>query len=163
MTPEQRQHASDLLARIDAHPEQYRMATYYASRDWDSEVLDWAAPPADWPCGTVACLAGHSCLLTGWAPSEPMSAHRELSSLGKDTWRDWYTRFVHRPGGPALDRRPAQDVAAENLGLDSPRALTLFCPYTGEEGDHEAIARDRLATAVRNGNWDHLTPDPCRR
>lgn len=79
-----------VLAHITAHPEQH-------NQDWWAERTD---------CGTVMCVAGHTCVQAGL----------RIDLIG----------FHGERGAHLTDGRRVEHVAAELLGLDEQQALRLF-------------------------------------
>lgn len=99
-----------VLDHIDAHPE-----------SWNQ--LDWITRPDGADCGTAACFAGWTALLSGDQPR----------------WaRDWSVRtdYVLDPDG---ERRDISVRASELLGINDEQADDLFCAVN---------TRPRLGTLV---------------
>ncbi|QJY46695.1 hypothetical protein [Pseudonocardia broussonetiae] len=101
----------DLLRRvldhITTHPDQH-------SQDWWARRTD---------CGTVACIAGHTVLLTG----------HTIDFETPDEYGNHGTKLI--------DRRRVEDVAAELLGLNAEQAWRLF---------HDAVDLQACWAAARS-------------
>ena len=139
LTPQQRQHARDLLARLRAHPDTFDMEVFWERAPYEAPPPTFPDDPADWPCGTVACLAGHSCILTGWLPAP---------QRGNPCWS--VDQAIH-PDRPDDDPQTVTDIAAENLGLPGDLRHALF--YDHGPGVETRVL-GRLARAAKTGQWE---------
>ena len=129
MTPEQHQHARDVLATIEANLEHFDMDNYFSSESWEDET--WSSDPNDWDCGTTACIAGISALLKGWRPA--INAENFICVVHSDT----------------REQEATSQVARDNLGIADGYQQDLFM------SNNERGLR-LLTAAVETGNWDHL-------
>jgi hypothetical protein len=108
------------LARIEADPDAFDMAVYYAETT----------------CGTVACLAGHACLEKGLMPAELSRVSveaRESDFYQPDQWRPWMRNGYHQT---SLMREAKmwgavhiEEAARKYLGLSYDEAGEIFNAY----------------------------------
>lgn len=80
--------------------------------DEHTEQLDQTVWTKRTPCGTVACIAGHTMLMLGWTPWFPV----------EDEWREITSYFVDPDG----DRHYTETAAMGALGLNLKQAELLF-------------------------------------
>ena len=97
-----------LAAKIRSVPKCYDQSTWGESVEKSTEV----------PCGTVACIAGHTCLLAGWHPTIHLSGCYDYTSFSKQknqpTDRD------------EEGQEYVQDIAQRELGITRQEAFYLF-------------------------------------
>lgn len=83
-----------VMEYLTAHPEEH-------------DQLVWAQRT---PCGTTACMAGHTVLLTG----------------GQFLWSGDQADYCILPGDDFVARHEVDDAAQDALGLTTTQAVTLF-------------------------------------
>lgn len=118
------------MCYVTEHPEQHDQSTWLA---------------VDTPCGTVACLAGWTCLLNGYVA---VSAYSDAPRLG-----GFERTRVKLAGDPDSSWVGVAEAAAMLLDIDSGTAHGLFYgPWdldslweTVEEMTEGRVTRDRVA------------------
>jgi hypothetical protein len=107
-----------VIARIEADPDSFDMAEYYAQTS----------------CGTVACLAGHTCLEMGLVPGAlySVSVEEAREDIQGDQQRSWMAQpyqTAHRMIDEYGRRVDVHTTARDYLGLSLKEAQDLFYSF----------------------------------